>query len=285
MPKKIGFGYMGGKISHLNWLLPLLPHTKTYVEPYGGCMAAMLNKPKSPIEVYNDLNSEVYNLFRVIREELEELSRLLNYTVYSREDFTVAAKGVEGVNNVEKARLFFVKLLQSRLCNPTNKLTSGRWNFSTTSKCGRWGARNNMPQGVSRFISKVDMLPEIAKRIRQIQIENYPALRVLELYDSPETLFFCDPPYPHESRTKHNIYKYEMSEKDHRELAARLNGVKGMVAVSGYDCDLMNELYGGWRVHKEKVKQVNYNGPSTRQEVLWTNYDIDAINGQMTLGG
>lgn len=283
MSKKIGFGYMGGKISHLNWLLPLLPQTDIYVEPFGGCMAALLNKKKSPIEVYNDLNSEVYNLFKVIREDLPELKRRLDSTLFSREEFRVAAAGIENCDDVEKARLFFIKLLQARLCNPTNKLTEGWWNFSTNRNRGRLAARFNMPQGVSRFIGKVNMLSDIADRIRQIQIENYPAIRVLELYDSPNTLFYVDPPYPHESRTKHNIYKYEMSEKDHRDLAAKLNDVKGLVAVSGYECDLMEELYKGWIKYKEKVKTVNYNGLSTRQEVLWTNYDIDEITGQLSL--
>lgn len=275
---------MGGKISHLNWLLPLLPYTDTYVEPYGGCMAALLNKKKSPIEVYNDINSEVYNLFKVIREDVEELKRQLDYTLISREEYRVAAAGIENCDDIEKARLFFIKLLQSRLNNPTNN-KEGSWNFSTK----REGDRNyyNMKgsQCVTRFINKVDMLPIIADRIRLIQIEKYPAIKVLELYDSPNTLFYVDPPYPHESRTKHNIYKYEMGVNDHRELAAILMKAKGLVAVSGYDCDLMEELYRGWHKHKEKIKSVNYNPgvKGTRQEVLWTNYDIDAIKGQLTL--
>lgn len=280
MSKPIGFGYMGGKISHLPWLLPLIPPTDTYVELYGGCMAVMLNKPKSPIEVYNDLNSEVYNLFWVIREHLEELMRRLEYTLYSREEFAIAAKGLEGCDDIERARLFFIKLLQSRLCNPTNKMSPSRWNFSINKNMGRVASRNGMAQGVSRFIGKVDLLPAIAKRIRQIQIENSQALKVIRLYDSPTTLFYADPPYPFESRSKHNIYKYEMSNDDHRKLAWRLNNVKGLVAISGYDCSLNNELYTGWHVHKEKIKKVKYNvydKTCTRQEVLWTNYDINNL--------
>lgn len=286
MGKHIGFGYMGGKLSHLNWLLTLLPKTDTYVELFGGCAAVLLNRMPAPIEVYNDLNSELVIFFRILRDEGEELIRLLELTPFSREEFAIAAKWDSKRSDMETARCFFIKLLQARLCSATDNLTAGRWNFATTRKGGRRnGIRGGRAIGVSRHFNKIDILCDIKKRLKHIQIEHYPALKIIDLYDGPTTMFYIDPPYPHESRSKHNIYKYEMSENDHRELADRLKNIKGFAAVSGYDCDLMQELYTGWRIYKERVKGVSYSGygSGSRQEVLWTNYNMDDVKGQTTL--
>ena len=283
MPKYIGFGYMGGKLSHLNWLLALILTAKmtTYVELFGGSAAVILNKKMAAIEVYNDLNSELVTFFRVLRNNGAELKRLLELTPFSREAFVNCANEDPKRTDMEIARCFFVKLLQVRLSAATDRLTKGRWNYATSRKGNdRDGIRCGRAIGVARYFNKIDILPQITERLKQIQIEHYPALKVLDIYDSPHTFFYADPPYPFESRSKHNIYKYEMSNDDHRKLAWRLNNVQGRVAVSGYDCDLMNEMYDGWNVHKERAKGVNYNQSSigsTRQEVLWTNYDINNL--------
>ena len=96
---------------------------------------------------------------------------------------------------------------------------------------------------VSRWLGAVEALPEIAERLLRVQIENRPALEVIPLYDSSETLFYCDPPYVHDTRGDESAYGYEMTDQNHRTLARVLNGVKGMVALSNYQCALMDELY------------------------------------------
>lgn len=286
MPKSIGFGYMGGKLSHLPWILPLLPMTKCYCEPFGGSAAVLLNRVPSPIEIYNDLNGDVVNFFQVLRLNVVLLMMLLYNTPYSRGEFAAAVTEDKN-SDLERARLFFVKLLQSRLCQATAKMTKGRWNHTTTRNGAltkRDCVREGRAQGVSRWVNKIGSLDKIADRLRLVQIENYPALKIIEIYDGPNTLFYLDPPYPFESRLKHNIYKYEMSNRDHEELAAAANSAIGLVAVSGYDCDLMNRLYPSpkWRKHFEKRKGTHYNvgNISTRQEVLWTNYDPHELRGQ-----
>jgi DNA adenine methylase len=284
--RKIGFGYMGGKFSHLGFLLKLLPYLITYVELFGGCAAAMLNRKISPIEIYNDLNGDLYNFFKVLRDKGDELIRVLELTTFSRREFEEAIKEDTERSDVERARCFFVLLLQVRLCSPTDPyLTKNRWNFATSRKGNnRDGVRAGKAIGVSRFLNKIDMLPEIITRLRDIQIENIPATKAIDLYDSPQTLFYADPPYVHAARAKDKIYKYEMSDREHRELAWKLNNIKGLAAVSGYQCDLYEELYEGWYVHKERVKKTNYNKQSvggSRQEVLWTNYDINNIDSDL----
>jgi DNA adenine methylase len=120
----------------------------------------------------------------------------------------------------------------------------------------------------------VEMLPGIADRLLRVQIENRPAVEVIRLYDSPETLFYCDPPYIHDTRGDVKAYGFEMTDSDHRTLAAVLNTVVGLVAVSNYDCRLMNELYppGKWRKHVSPAKTI-HSTKDKRVEVLWTNYD------------
>ncbi len=102
-----------------------------------------------------------------------------------------------------------------------------------------------MGGAVSRWLGSIKGLPQIAERLLRVQIENRPAIEVIRQYDSVGTLFYCDPPYPHESRGDKNAYGYEMSEDDHRELAYVLGQIKGLLAISGYHCGLMHELYAG----------------------------------------
>jgi DNA adenine methylase len=117
----------------------------------------------------------------------------------------------------------------------------------------------------------VEDLPEIALRLLRVQIENRPATELIQLYDSPITFFYCDPPYPHSSRGDDKAYGYEMADSEHARLAEILSGVKGKAAVSGYRCALMDRLYRSWKrldapaKHCHSVKQV-------RQEALWVNY-------------
>jgi DNA adenine methylase len=134
---------------------------------------------------------------------------------------------------------------------------------------------------VSRWLGGVEMLPEIAARLLRVQIENRPACDVIRLYDSAETLFYCDPPYVHSTRGDSKAYSHEMVNDEHRELAATLNAARGMIAVSNYDCELMDELYPSprWRKVVGPAK-TNHSTKGTRVEVLWINYEI----GDLTEG-
>lgn len=131
---------------------------------------------------------------------------------------------------------------------------------------------------VSRWFGGVEALPEIAARLLRVQIENRPAIDVIRLYDSKESLFYCDPPYVHATRGDTKAYKHEMTDEQHRELADALNGVKGRVAFSNYECDLLDELYPEKRWRKLKsAPRTNHATKGKRVEVLWTNYDPSTI--------
>jgi len=126
---------------------------------------------------------------------------------------------------------------------------------------------------VSRWLGGVEALPQIAERLLRVQIENRPALDVIRLYDSPSTLFYCDPPYVHDTRGDSKAYGYEMTDEQHEQLAEILNSVQGKVAFSNYDCTLLDRLYPKRRWHKFVSKpRTNHATKGKRTEVLWTNY-------------
>jgi len=265
--KLIAFGWYGGKYSHLDWLLPLLPNTHHYCETYGGSAAILLNREPSMVETYNDIDGEVVNFFRVLRDKKEDLLYAIGMTPFSRQEFQLAIESNgngEHLSDVERARRFFVRARQVRT-GLAQTASNGRWaNCLATSRAGMAGA-------VSRWLGSVEGLEYIATRLLRVQIEHDDALAVIKRYDSPDTLFYCDPPYPHESRGDKNAYKYEMSNFEHIHLANILKNVQGKVAISGYKCDLYDELYGDWNIHVAPTKKA-LSIKSERTEILWTNY-------------
>lgn len=272
--RRLVFGWYGGKFSHLDWLLPLLPEAHHYCEPFAGSAAVLLNRDPSPVETYNDIDGEVANFFRVLREQAAELERLIALTPFSREEFHRAIIGdASEASDLERARRFYIKARQTRT-GLAQTSTLGRWaNCKNTSRAGMSGV-------VSRWLGGVEALPEIAVRLLRVQIENRPAIDVVKLYDGPRTLFYCDPPYLHATRGDAKAYGFEMNEQEHREFATVVDGCEGMVAVSGYDHPLMDELFppGRWRKTLGADK-VNHSTKGVRQEGLWTNFAFKAEPG------
>src|SRR6266705_6704282 len=261
--KLIAFGWYGGKYSHLDWLLPLLPACHHYVEPFAGSAAVLLNREPSPVETYNDIDGEVTNFFRVLRDQKEKLVEQIGLTPFSREEFYRALSEENVANDVEKARRFFVRARQVRT-GLAQTASLGRWaNCKNTSRAGMSGV-------VSRWLGSVDALPDIALRLLRVQIENRPAIEVIRLYDSAGTLFYCDPPYVHSTRGDSKAYAFEMTNEGHRELAKVLDRANGKVAVSGYRSDPMDTLYNGWNCIEARPKQC-HSIKKMRQEAVWTN--------------
>jgi DNA adenine methylase len=263
--RRIVFGWYGGKFNHLDWLLPLLPKAHHYCEPFGGSAAVLLNRQPAPVETYNDIDGEVVNFFRVLRDQCDALVRLIGLTPFSREEFYKAIYGsTEGISDLERARRFYVRARQART-GLAQTATLGRWaNCKNTSRSGMSGV-------VSRWLGGVDALAEIAERFLRVQIENRPAVDVIRLYDSPRTLFYCDPPYLHPTRGDSRAYGFEMDIEAHKQLAEVLNTIQGKAAISGYRCDLMDEWYKDWRRFDAPTKQC-HSIKKPRQECLWMNY-------------
>ena len=266
--RRIVFGWYGGKFSHLDWLLPLLPKCHHYCEPFAGSAAVLINREAASVETYNDIDGDVVNFFRVLRDNYEELIRIIALTPFSREEYRQAIYGdTDNISDIERARRFYIRARQTRT-GLAQTASLGRWaNCKNTSRAGMSGV-------ISRWLGGVDALEDIAKRLIRVQIENRPAIDVIHLYDSQETLFYCDPPYLHATRGDTKAYGFEMDEDQHREFAEVVNKCKGMVAVSGYDHPLMDELFkpGYWFKTYGPDKTI-HSTKGKRSEVLWTNYD------------
>ena len=281
-PKKIiAFGWYGGKYSHLDWLLPQLPDSFHYCEPFAGSGAVLLNRKPSSVETYNDIDGEVVNFFRILREEKETLIEKIALTPFSREEFALSCEINPNLDAIERARRFYVRARQVRT-GLAQTASIGRWaNCKNTSRSGMSGV-------VSRWLGGIEQLQHIADRLLRVQIENRPAIDVIQLYDSKETLFYCDPPYIHSTRGDSKAYKFEMNNFDHEALAKVLNKVKGLVALSNYDCELMEKLYPAKKWRKVFAPQkIIHSTKDLRQEVLWVNYNINEFyhenNGDLFL--
>jgi DNA adenine methylase len=262
--RKIAFGWYGGKFSHLGWLLDHLPPCHHYCEPFGGSAAVLLNRSPSPVETYNDLDGEVVNFFRALRDHKERLVEVIGLTPFSREEFAVACAPPESpISDLERARRFFIRARQVRT-GLAQTASLGRWaNCRDTSRVGMSGA-------VSRWLGSVERLPEVAERLLRVQIENRPALELVDRNDGPGTLFYCDPPYVHESRGDVRAYGFEMSDAEHARLAERLSRIEGRAVVSGYRSEPYDRLYADWRRIEAPPKRC-HSVKTHRAEVLWIN--------------
>lgn len=275
--KRIAFPYYGGKNSHLNWILPLLPLCRHYIEPFGGSAAVLLNRKQSLVEVYNDLDGDVVNFFKILRDITDELIRVLKLTPYSREEFEVACQRQKNLSDLERARRFYIRARQSIAKNPASA-TKGSWAKSIdTSSC-------SMADNTSKWINGVEDLYDVAERFRPVQIEHRNAIEVIKRHDSVDSFFYCDPPYVLSTRNSKKCYGNELTDQNHQELAKVLNNVQGKVAISGYDSDLYNKLYpaidvgGKWyKAYAPSRKIAASRGKTERTEVLWTNYDPKEI--------
>ena len=265
--KRLAFGWYGGKYSHLDWLLPLLPAARIYCEPFGGSAAVLINRAPAEVETYNDLDGDVVNFFQILRDHKDHLIEAIALTPFSRAEFAIACEAAhEAVSEFERARRFFVRARQVRT-GLAQTASLGRWaNCRTTSRAGMSGV-------VSRWLGSVDQLGPIAERLLRVQIENRPALEVIELYDDSDTLFYCDPPYVHGTRGDSKAYGFEMSDAAHRQLSKALHRVKGKVALSGYRSSLYDELYRNWR-RVDAPPKLCHSIKKERVEALWVNYEV-----------
>ena len=277
--KMIAFGWYGGKFSHLDFILPYLPGDAVhFCDVYGGSAAILINRKPSLVETYNDLDSELVNFFETLRNHGEELIKAISLTPFSREELVKACRFEPDLPILERARRFYVRARQTRT-GLAQTSSEGRWAHCVlTSRAGMAGA-------VSRWLGSIDGLPEIVQRLLRVQIENVPALELIERYDTEDTLFYMDPPYVHESRNDSNAYGYEMTDEEHAELADMLHSIRGRAVVSGYRTDLYDDLFADWVRIDAPTKTCN-SSKGQRQESLWLNFHPgDNGGGEQNLPG
>ena len=263
--RKIAFGWYGGKFSHLDFILPNLPEdAQHFCDVFGGSAAVIINRPPAPVETYNDIDSELANFFRMLRDDGDELIRAIGLTPFSREELARACEYEPGLSERERARRFFVRARQTRT-GLAQRSSEGRWAHCVlTSRAGMAGA-------VSRWLGSVDGLTEITLRLQRVQIENAPALEVIQRYDTPDTVFYLDPPYVHSARGDTSAYENEMSDDDHAELAEVLSSIRGRAVLSGYRTPLYDRLFKDWK-RIDAPARTAHSVRQPRQESLWINF-------------
>ena len=261
----IAFGWYGGKFTHLDFILPHIPRDAAhFCDVYGGSAAVLMNLHPYPAETYNDVDSELVNFFRTLRNQSGDLMKAISLTPFSREELMKACEPEEGLSPLERARRFYVRARQTRT-GLAQKSSGGRWAHCVlTSRAGMAGA-------VSRWLGSIDGLPEIAQRFQRVQIENAPALDVLRRYDTKQTVFYLDPPYVHSVRGDSSAYGYEMTDADHMELAETLQSIRGRIVLSGYRTSLYDRLYQDWRRVDAPIRDCP-SARKPRQECLWMNF-------------
>lgn len=273
----LAFPWYGGKYSHLPFILRLIhragPHAK-FVDVYGGSASVVLNKRPSPIDCYNDLDGEVVNFFRVLRDHASVLCRKLALTPYSREEYTSAlSPDRRCVDDIERARRFFIVARMTRNAMALNG-ASFRWSYA------KMLSRRGMSKNVSAWFGGIAELEDVAARLARIEVERVTATECVRLHDSPETVFYVDPPYVHDTRASCDDYgANEMDVLAHEELAEALRNASGRVLLSGYNSPLYRRLYKGWRVHKGQLQVVSSSRCSTeggqmRREIVWANFNL-----------
>jgi len=227
--------WFGGKGKFVNHLLPFVkyPH-QTYVEVFGGGASLLFAKKPSQFEIYNDIDSGLVNLFRVIRDKkkFKEFERLCYLTPYSREEYAYARKHYETAKtDIERAYMFYLTARMSF----SGRFDAG-WGFDVC------GTRNHLKS----YFNAIELLFEIHQRIIGVQIENNSFEKIFDTCDSEDTLFYLDPPYVHSTR-KQIRYSYEMTDKDHKQLIDIILNIKGSAFISGYQNKIYKKLESnGW---------------------------------------
>jgi DNA adenine methylase len=231
----------GGKGKLANKIVPLLPRHHTYVEPFGGGAAVLLEKDPSGFEIYNDLNGRLVNFFQVLRDRPEDLVRAVELTPYARGEYATCADGAE--DPVEDARRFVTASWMS--------LGGYEGQFRSVTDWRRLLHSN----GDARYAPSVEWqkigprLMACAQRLRSVQIDCKPALEILADYDKENVLFYLDPPYPLEVRTGPKRYAYEMTMAEHRTLLEAAVRLEGAVVISCYRNELYDQILSadaGW---------------------------------------
>lgn len=231
--------WFGGKNLLSPTLLKLLPDHKIYVEVFGGGASLLLNKVPAQVEVYNDLDSGLVNFFRVLRdpEKFAQLREKAALTPFAREEWREFREWWDRTeDDVERAYRWYVVARMSFSGN-----FGSSWQHSVTL------SRNGMSCAVFKWLASLEALPQIHARIMRVQIEHQDFRTILERYDTPDTLFYMDPPYVPDTR-RAGQYDHEMTKEDHEDMVRIMLQLKGKVCLSGYAHPVYQPLESaGWK--------------------------------------
>lgn len=267
---RAAFGWYGSKARlapKIAAMAAAVPH-RVYLEPYAGSAAVLFRKPRSPVEIINDLDGDVVNFFRVLRDQPAALARACRLTPYARAQYDADAEPAGDAGDVERARRFWARCTQS---------------FNSGGAGRRAGWAISAAPGSNEARSAAGLAAEleaIAARLSGVYVEHRDALDLIARYSAPDVLIYADPPYLPGARTgrarsRQGDYRHELDDDGHRALAGALNATAAAAIVSGYDHPLYAELLPGW--HRTEIRvtkpSANHSASGARHavEVIWSN--------------
>jgi len=227
-------------------------------------------------EVVNDIHGELTNFWQVLQNEqdFERFLRRVELTPFSQVEFEAAREESQKAqleeqcafeDRIRRAVRFFIMARQSR--------QGLMRDFATLS---RNRTRSRVNEQVSAWLSVVEGLPDVHQRLRNVVILNQGACEVIRKQDGPHTLFYCDPPYLHETRSTTGEYHFEMTVDQHKELLETLSKIEGKFLLSGYPSELYSQWRDrcGWNCHEMRIDNKAASGKSKeiKTECLWCNY-------------
>lgn len=255
----------GGKWLLAPWIIDHFGQHRVYIEPFGGAWSVGFRKPRAQAEVWNDLDGELVNLFRVLRGDgAAELVAGLRLTPFARDEFNDAYEQAD--DPVERARRLIVRSFMGH----GGAGASGMYRTGFRANSARSGSTPAVD-----WVNLPDSLDLAVDRLRGVVIENRPAMAVMAAHDGPDVLHYVDPPYLAETRSRANrradnggVYRHELSDDDHLELLGFLTTLRGMVVLSGYPSAIYDCALPGWlRIDRAALAD----GARARTEVLWLN--------------
>ena len=254
-------------------IIPLFPPHKIYVEPFGGGAGILLQKKPAHTDVYNDLDGDIVNMFKMVRENPDLLAHMIDWTPFSRDEFYAACEKTE--DPLEQARRTIVRAFMGFGSAAATKGSTGFRGLDAGSHSyKRW---DRQPQTIL----------DAAKRLKKCVIENKHYNDIFTQYDTTETLFYLDPPYVKSTRTSITstsgvrYYNHEMEDKDHIDLINRAKSLNGMVVISGYASDLYDHALSDWGRYTFASRAAGHRGTVNREEVVWikpNNYKTHLFN-------
>jgi DNA adenine methylase len=236
----------------------LFPPHRCYVEPFAGGLSILLNK--TPADDYvGDLNPDLINFWRVLRDGSCKFPRLLDMLEYSEKTFEWAASPAE--TPFEQAARFLVR---------------NRFSRGGLGKDFAWSdrLRGGQPGDANAWDTIREELPAIIERLQGVGIQEKDALQLIHESPKPDTLIYCDPPYLHETRTAKKAYTFEMTASEHEQMLVMLLDSKAMIALSGYRSALYDDALSDWRRIEFSMPNHSGQGKSKqrRVECVWMNY-------------
>ncbi|ENX57630.1 MULTISPECIES: DNA adenine methylase [Acinetobacter] len=255
--------YHGGKFRLAQWVISHFPKHTCYTEVFGGAAGVLIQKPRAYAEVYNDLDGDIVNLFKILRCESKrtQLIEQLIFTPYARDEFELAWEST--ADEIERARRIIIR---AQMGFGSAGATKGKTGFRIDTK-RQYGTAQAL------WAEYPEHLAQIGQRLQGVLIENRDAIQVLQDHDAETTLHYVDPPYMHDTRYVSaqygRFYRHEMDDSQHLQLLETLTSLKGMVVLSGYENDLYDDHLKGWTKRTTLSRIASHRGAGLRKECLW----------------